>query len=208
MQLISATSEAQAQMITCRVPVPLHVNNLGTPRDQEGKQVVQAAPAVLQGTSTHRQLQPSSDSNGLVHKLLSLPSFGKVVYRSTSMSSLHSIVSKQHASGSAFPKALGVSSSQQMLMQGHASLGTSPPSLDFDSQFESGNLQKAVQASSLVSQSLLVYVNKGINWNSVGSTVLPVCLHMGMCMLFWCPPNSKNVIDNAALRCLRMRMLV
>lgn len=117
------------------------------PRDQEGKQVIQAAPAAFQGTSTHSQLQPSSDSNGLVHKLLSLPSFGKVVYRSTSMSSFHNIVSKQHASGSAFPKALGVSSNQQMLMQGHASLGTRPPSLDFDSQFESGNLQKAVQAS-------------------------------------------------------------
>lgn len=120
---------------------------MGTPRDQTGKQAAQAAPAVLAGTGIHSQLQHSSDSDGLVHKLLSLPSFGKVVYRSHTGASASNAVRKQPAAGSALPRAMGLSSSQQMLLQGHASLGTRPPSLDFDSQFESGNLQKAVQAS-------------------------------------------------------------
>ena len=195
-------------MITCRVPVPIHVNNLGTSRDQEGKQAILAAPAVLQGTSTHSQLQPSSDSNGLVQKLLSLPSFGKVVYRSTSMSSFHNIISKQHASGSAFPKALRVSSSQQMLMQGHASLGTRPPSLDFDSQFESGNLQKAVQASWLVLQSPLVHAIEDAAWNSAGGALAASLLAYGHIYVKLVSAISKSVIDNAALRCLRMRMLL
>ena len=34
-----------------------------------------------------------------------------------------------------------------MLLQGHANSEIRPPSLEFDSQFESGNLQQAVQAS-------------------------------------------------------------
>ena len=120
---------------------------MATSRDQTGKQAAQAAPAVLEGTGIHSLLQHSSDSNGLVHKLLSLPSFGKVVYRSNSVASASNAVRQQHASGSALPTAKGMSSSQQMLLQGHASPGTRPPSLEFDSQFESGNLQKAVQAS-------------------------------------------------------------
>lgn len=106
---------------------------------QEGKQAAQSAPAGLDCLDSH-------DSNGLVHKLLSLPGFGKVVYRSNNMASAKTAVSKQHAPGSALPKATGLSSSQQMLLQGHASLGPRPPNLEFDSQFESGNLQKAVQA--------------------------------------------------------------
>ena len=113
-----------------------------TLRDQDGKQVAQSVPAVLDGTGIH-----SHDSNGLVDKLLSLPSFGKVVYRSNCVASAKSAVSKQHAPSSTLPKAWGLSNSQQMLLQGHASLGTRSPSLEFDSQFESGNLQKAVQAS-------------------------------------------------------------
>ncbi|KAL3149285.1 hypothetical protein ABBQ32_002101 [Trebouxia sp. C0010 RCD-2024] len=137
---------AQVKRLLGRVPIPLHVNNLGTPR---GKPATQAPP-VLDGTAltaSNSPVQHSSDSDGLVCKLLSLPSFGRVVYRSNSTGSIHNADSTQRGSDSAFLTATGLTSSQQMLLQGHASHGTKPTGLEFDSQFESGNLQKAVQVS-------------------------------------------------------------
>lgn len=154
--------------------MPIHVNTLETPfRVQEGKQAAQSAPAGLDCTGID-----SHDSNGLVHKLLSLPSFGKVVYRSNSVASAKNAVSKQHASSSALPKATGLSSSQQMLLQGHASLGPRPPSLEFDSQFESGNLQKAVQASVYCSHHLCRPIETRLG--ALHAALLqPSCLHVG-----------------------------
>lgn len=122
-----------------RVPVPVHINNLGTPRVQQIGQL-SAKPAVALLPETAR-LQHSTDSNDHMCKLLSLPSFGKVVYRSSNFGPTSLAVSKQRSlSGPGID-------SQQMLLQGHASSLSRPPSLEFDSQFESGNLQKAVQAS-------------------------------------------------------------
>lgn len=120
------------------------------PRGQDTKLATQAAPTIIDRTTLtagHSQVQHGSDSNSLVPKLLSLPSFGKVIYRSNSTGSVHSAASKQHGPDSTFLKAAGLTGSQQILLQGHANHGTRPPSLEFDSQFESGNLQKAVQAS-------------------------------------------------------------
>ncbi|DBA97263.1 TPA: hypothetical protein ACH3X1_015010 [Trebouxia sp. C0004] len=89
-------------------------------------------------------LQHSTDSNDHMCKLLSLPSFGKVVYRSSNFGPTNLAVRKQRSlSGPAARVGTGIDS-QQMLLQGHASSLSRPPSLEFDSQFESGNLQKAV----------------------------------------------------------------
>ena len=128
-----------------RVPVPVHINNLGTPRVQQiGQLSAKPAVAVLPETAG---LQHSTDSNGHMCKLLSLPSFGKVVYRSSNFGPTSLAVSKQRSlSGPAARVGTGIDS-QQMLLQGHDSSLSRPPSLEFDSQFESGNLQKAVQAS-------------------------------------------------------------
>ena len=180
-----------------------------TLKNREGKQAASSAPAVLDGTGVH-----SHDSNGLVHKLLSLPSFGKVVYRSNCAVSAKSTVSKQHAPSSALPKAMGLSSSQQMLLQGHASLGTRPPTLEFDSQFESGNLQKAVQASLYCSHHCVGQCRHSLGqcrrhcdghlgwsfWQVISCRILPMAklsqsmLHVDVqgCACFYSHPNKPN----------------
>ncbi len=128
-----------------RVPVPVHINNLGTPRVQQiGQLSAKPAVAVLPETAG---LQHSTDSNNHMCKLLSLPSFGKVVYRSSNFDQANPAVSKQRSLSGPAARVVGGIDSQQMLLQGHASSLSRPPSLEFDSQFESGNLQKAVQAS-------------------------------------------------------------
>ena len=126
------------------MPVPVHVNNLGTPREHTAPQV---PVAVLPNTSGNLEQQPSADSSDHMCRLLSLPSFGKVVYKSNNFGAFNAAVSKQRSSPSAAVKSAGAIDSQQMLLQGHASPAGRLPSLEFDSQFESGNLQKAVQAS-------------------------------------------------------------
>lgn len=125
------------------MPVPVHVNNLGTPREHTAPQV---PVAVLPNTYGNLQQQPSADSSDHMCRLLSLPSFGKVVYPNN-FGAFNAAVSKQRSSPSPVAKSVGAIDSQQMLLQGHASPAGRLPSLEFDSQFESGNLQKAVQAS-------------------------------------------------------------
>ena len=128
-----------------RVPVPVHINNLGTPRVQQiGQLSAKPALAVLPETCG---LQHSIDRDDHTCKLLSLPSFGKVVYRSSNFGPTSLAVSKQRSLSSPAARVGTGTDSQQMLLQGHASSLSRPPSLEFDSQFESGNLQKAVQAS-------------------------------------------------------------
>ena len=139
---------AMRSVMKCRVPVPVHVNNLGTPRVQQIGQLspkpqVTSLPEMAGSTD----LLHSSDSSDHTSRLLSLPSFGKVVYRSSICGPVNAALSKQHSiSGSAANAVNGVES-QQLLLQGHTSAPSRPTSLEFDSQFESGNLQKAVQAS-------------------------------------------------------------
>ena len=130
--------------MTCRVPVPVHVNNLGTPREHTAPQV---PVAVLPNTNGNLEQQPSADSSHHMCRLLSLPSFGKVVYKSNNFGAFNAALSKQRSLPSPAAKSVGAIDSQQMLLQGHASPAGRLPSLEFDSQFESGNLQKAVQAS-------------------------------------------------------------
>ncbi len=142
------TSVQQLVIVECRVPVPVHVNNLGTPREQQNKQV--AVPvAVLPDASSPDELQQSTNSSDHMCKLLSLPSFGKVVYRSNNFGPINAAASKQRSLSSSGARGSGKIDSQQMLLQGRASSLARRASLEFDSQFESGNLQKAVQASNL-----------------------------------------------------------
>ena len=122
---------------------------MGTPRILDSRQTAHTAPVILLGADSSTHMQNGSDSNDHMGKLLSLPSFGKVVYRSHSTSTPQKAASKQRGLGSSLPKAAALTDSQQMLLHGHASIGNRAPSLAFDSQFESGNLQKAVQASRL-----------------------------------------------------------
>ena len=129
---------------------------MGTPRGQESRQTVSAAPAMLLSADSSSPAQSGADSNDHMGKLLSLPSFGKVVYRTHSASIAQKAAPKHWGLGSSLPKAAALTDSQQMLLQGHASIGSRPPSLEFDSQFESGNLQKAVQASHVHRSMLLV----------------------------------------------------
>lgn len=171
-----------------RVPVPVHINNLGTPRVQQiGQLSAKPAVAVLPETAG---LQSSTDSNDHMCKLLSLPSFGKVVYRSSNFGPTSLAVSKQCSlSGPAARVGTGIES-QQMLLQGHASSLSRPPSLEFDSQFESGNLQKAVQASDHLYHLWSHHIDSFLKVPGLHAFVLTLLLqvyHALQCLLKDCP---------------------
>lgn len=115
-----------------------------------------AALAVMpEGHSIPAVAQPEPLAEGTC-KLLSLPSFAKVVYNTnagahagpsaTSLSrQISRQLSRQPSNAGATAQPAAEPDIQQLLLPRDG--GLKAASLEFDSQFESGNLQKAVQAS-------------------------------------------------------------
>lgn len=176
--------------MTCRVPVPVHINNLGTPRVQ---QIGQLSPkpqvAVLPEVAGSTDLQQRSDSNDHTSKLLSLPSFGKVVYRSSIGGPLNAALSKQRSISCSAATAVHGVDSQQLLLQGHASVPSRLASLEFDSQFESGNLQKAVQASACHAFNMLAACR-------LCDTSAPSVQVLAFMQCLWLAPSLHEVLHN------------
>ena len=150
-------------MLACRVPVPfpdfssalqLHEHAFAPPHIPS--HIPPAAFAVMPaGHSTPAVAQPESLVEGTC-KLLSLPSFAKVVYNTnaaahagpsaTSLSrQISRQLSRQPSNAGATAQPAAESDTQQLLLPHDGNFKAA--SLEFDSQFESGNLQKAVQAS-------------------------------------------------------------
>ena len=151
------------KLLACRVPVPfpdfssalqLHEHAFAPPHYPS--HLPPAPLAVMpEGHSISAVAQPQSLAEGTC-KLLSLPSFAKVVYNTnagahagpsaTSLSrQISRQLSRQPSSAGATAQPAAESDTQQLLLPRDGSLKAA--SLEFDSQFESGNLQKAVQAS-------------------------------------------------------------
>ena len=151
-------------MLACRVPVPfpdfnstfqIHQHALSPPQHS-----THALPATLAGTAEAQFAEQQETPLAGAHKLLSLPSFAKVVYNTAAgtpakpATASHSMQPSQQLSSSvdstsSIVQPAANTDRQQPVLQRASSLKAA--SLEFDSQFESGNLQKAVQARPSVS---------------------------------------------------------
>ena len=157
----------------CRVPVPfpdsssfLHLHEYSfapqkfssaAPQSTSVHNNRELSAQIPETVSTHgtENLQTSSTLGPA--RLLSLPSFAKVVYDaaagtdtasgSTAAQSVFSSssrqLSQQSSAGSKASQSMTAPASHPLLLQRSSSLQI--PTLEFDSHFESGNLQKAVQ---------------------------------------------------------------
>lgn len=152
----------QIHLLPCRVPVPfpdfnsrLDTHGHDYPTPQTVSYVpCQALTDLPDASSIEARQQPEPAVQGAC-RLLSLPSFAKVVYSSAPGATAYSAdphisrpLSRQASTNIITAPAAAVSDAQQILLQHTSSLKAA--SLKFDSQFESGNLLKAVQASVLL----------------------------------------------------------
>lgn len=141
-------------MLPRRVPVPfpdftstfqIHQHAFSPPQHSIHTLPVAVKP---EAQSLEQQETPLAGA----YKLLSLPSFAKVVYNTAAKPAaaantmqLHRQLSNSVSSASSAIQPVANIDGQQSVLQRAFSLKAA--SLEFDSQFESGNLQKAVQAS-------------------------------------------------------------